>query len=119
MHTGTIIYMRNVPGFPDMRALTAPLYCKNMDGSDGEVPTDFVWNGNSSGIFRFIVPRHDHPIASCRHDWRCENAKTPEERLFADQEYRIDTGTTASWIQAQIGYLGVRAGALLGIGSNF
>jgi len=120
MHTGTIIYMRNVPGYPDCRALTSPLYYQNMDGSDGFVPIDFVWNGNSTPFgLRWIVPKQDHPIASCRHDYRCENAKSKEERRFADEEYKKDIGTTASWLETQLGYAGVRIGSFLGIGNNF
>jgi len=120
MHTGTIIYMRNVPGYPDYRALTSPLYCKNMDGSDGFVPIDFVWNGNSTPFgLRWIVPKQDHPIASCRHDYRCENAKSKEERKFADDEYKKDIRTTATWLETQLGYAGVRIGSFLGIGNNF
>lgn len=120
MHTGTIIYMRNVPGYPDLRALTAPLYCKNMDGSDGFVPFDFVWNGNSTPLgFRWLIPKQDHPIASCRHDWRCSQAKNTAERLFADQQYKEDISTTAGWLMTQLGYAGVRVGAYLGVGTDF
>jgi len=119
-HSGTIIYMRNVPGHPELLALTAPLYCKNFDGSDGYVPFDFPWNGNSTPFgFKWFIPRKEHPIASCRHDWRCKNAKTKEERLFADQEYKKDISTTANSFVSNVGYIGVRIGAVFGIGSDF
>jgi len=119
-HSGTIIYMRNVPGTDDLRALTAPLYYKNFDGSDGYVPFDYIWNGNSTPWFlRWSFPRHNHPIASCRHDWRCEHAKTPEERAWADREFENDVGTTSWWITKKWGYAGVRAGAVLGVGCNY
>lgn len=119
-HSGTIIHMRNVPGRPSNRALDAPLLCKNYDDSFGEVPINFEWDGSSVPfIFRGIFPRHDHPIASCRHDWRCINAKNSAERLWADQEFRKDVGTTSWWITKQFGYLGVRIGAFLGIGVHY
>ena len=119
MHTGTIIYMRNVPGEPTLRALTAPLYCRNMDGSDGCIFFDFQWNGASSGIFKWFFPRHDHPIATCRHDYRCSKAKNKEERKWADKEFKKDVGTTAGWWTKTKGYAGVRIGAFFGIGNSF
>jgi len=121
MHTGTIIYMRNVPGTDNLRALTAPLYVKNYDGSDGYVPFDFEWNGHSTPIgLRWLFPRHNHPIGSCRHDWRCQNARSKAERAWADKEFETDVGTTSWWITKKVGYVGVRIGAFLGIGcGNF
>lgn len=119
-HSGTIIYMRNVPGEPDSLALTAPLYCKNFDGTDGYIPFDFKWNGNSTPFgFQWLVPRKEHPIASCRHDWRCGNAKTPEERAWADSEYKKDISTTANPAVSNLAYVGVRIGAVFGVGSNY
>lgn len=119
-HSGTIIYMRTVPGKPLHRALTKPLYAKNFDGSDGFVPEDFEWDGSSvPWIFQGLFPRHNHPIASCRHDWRCRNAKSAEERRWADELFRDDVGTTSWWITKQFGYLGVRIGAMLGVGVHY
>jgi len=116
-HSGTIIHMRNVPGGKGkLRALDKPLYCKNMDGSDGYIPANFKWNGASSGFFTFAFPRHNHPIATCRHDFRCQNAKTPKERKFADKQFKVDVGTTSSKITQNMGYLGVRIGSFFGIG---
>lgn len=138
-HSGTIIYMRNVPGDPRKRALLKPLPCLNMDGTMGEIPLPFEWDGSSAEIIsesksklkralvwvlafplnffmRSVFPRHWHPIASCRHDWRCRNARTKEERLFADQEFEKDVGTTSWWITQKAGYIGVRIGAFFGIG---
>jgi hypothetical protein len=43
-------------------------------------------------------------------------AKTPAERLFADQEFRKDVRRTSWWITAWAGYIGVRIGAWLGVG---
>lgn len=119
-HSGTIIFMRNVPGKPQNRALTAPLICKNMDGTIGHIPAGFEWDGSSVPfIFRGLFPRHDHPIASCRHDWRCGYAKNPEERAWADKEFEKDVGTTSWWITKKIGYIGVRIGAFFGVGTNY
>lgn len=42
-----------------------------------------------------------------------------EQRKWADEEFRKDVGETSWWITKQIGYLGVRIGAMFGIGSNF
>jgi hypothetical protein len=119
-HTGTIIHMRNIPGCEKGRALDAPLPCLNQDGSMGEVPVNFDWDGSSvPWIFQGLFPRHHHPIASCRHDWRCMNAKNAMERKWADGQFREDVGTTSWWITKQIGYLGVRIGAHLGVGVHY
>ena len=116
----TIIYMRNVPECPQHRALTSPLEYKKMDGTYGFIPIDFTWDGSSVPfIFQGIFPRHNHPVASCRHDWRCMNARTKEERLFADKEFETDVGTTSWWITKKIGYWGVRIGAFFGVGCNY
>ena len=118
-HSGTIIDMQNVPGDPKLRRLTKPLPCKNMDGTMGEIPSPFIWNGASSGFFKWFFPRHNHPIATCRHDYRCEKAKTKEERKFADDQFKIDVGKTSGWWTQTKGYVGVRIGAMAGIGSSF
>jgi hypothetical protein len=116
-HSGTIIHMRNVPGNGKLRALDIPLPIKKMDGNMGLVPADFEWDGSSvPWIFQGIFPRHNHPIASCRHDWRCRNARNKAERLFADKEFEKDVGTTSWWVTKKVGYIGVRIGAFLGIG---
>lgn len=115
-----IIHMRNVPGTPDNRALDKPLPLLLQDGTTGEVPVDFEWDGSSvPWAFQGLFPRHNHPIASCRHDYRCKHAKNPAERKFADKEFEKDVGTTSWWITKKVGYIGVRIGAFLGIGSNF
>ena len=115
-----IIYMRTVLERPNNRVLTRPLYCKNFDGTMGIIPVGFEWDGSSvPWVFQGFFPRHHHPIASCRHDWRCKNAKNAAERKFADEQFKLDVGETSWWITAQIGYLGVRLGAFFGIGNNF
>ena len=116
------IHMSNVPAMGDgWRVLLAPLPCTMWPGWDGpgEVPEGYKWNGHSSGILSPLFPRWNHPIASCRHDWRCSVARTREERKWADREFRKDVGATSWWITAQIGYIGVRIGAFLGIGNEF
>lgn len=112
------IYMRSVPGQLDVMELTRPLPC-----GDGEIPVGYRSNGASSGIFRRLLflnfPKWKHPIASFRHDFRCERATSSEDRKFADKRYRIDVGKGGTkWEQVK-GYLGVRTGALFGIGSDY
>jgi len=118
-HSGTILFMRTVPGKPNLLALTMPLECKMWDGTIHYIQPPFQWNGNSSGIFTPVFPKWNHPIASCKHDYRCGLAKNKQERLWSDNEFRNDVGTTSWWITKQFGYVGVRAGAFWGIGSNF
>jgi len=118
--TGQLIHMRNVPGTDDSRALDQPLPCLMPDGTVDMIPIDFVWDGNSTPKpLQWVFPRHNHPIASCRHDFRCEKAKNAAERKFADEHFEIDVGATSWWITKKVGYVGVRIGAFLGIGSNF
>lgn len=100
--------------------LTEPLICEHWDGSTRYIPTGFGWDGSSVPfIFQGMFPRHRHPIASCRHDWRCAHAKNKAERKWADQEFEKDVGTTSWYVTKKIGYYGVRIGAFLGIGNQF
>jgi len=116
-HSGTIIHMRNVPGSKGkFRALEKPLYCQNIHNVSQYIPEGYIWDGSSSGLLTPLFPRHNHPIASCRHDYRCGKAKTKEERKFADQQFEKDVGTTSWWITKKIGYFGVRIGSFFGIG---
>jgi hypothetical protein len=120
MHSNTLIFMRNVPGQPRMRALTQELACLMPGGWIEQIPVGFMWDGSSvPWVFQGFFPRHWHPIASCRHDWRCLHAKNANDRLFADREFREDVGQTSWWITKQAGYLGVRIGALLGVGKHY
>ena len=120
MEKPCIIHMRNVPGNDNSRALDAPLSLLMLDGTMSAVPKDFVWDGASVPlIFQGIFPRHNHPIASCRHDYRCQEAKNASDRKFADEEFEKDVGTTSWWITKKFGYIGVRIGAFFGIGSNY
>ena len=118
--TGTLIHMRNVPGTDDDRALDKPLPVQMPDGTWEDIPVDYTWNGNSTPrLLQGIFPRHNHPIASCRHDYRCGKARNAAERKFADEQFELDVGTTSWWITKKVGYVGVRIGAFFGVGSNF
>jgi hypothetical protein len=112
------IYMSSVPGKPDHMQLTKPLPC-----GESFIPTKFVWNGSSSGPLRNMpiigFPKWKHPIASCRHDFRCSIAKNKEERKIADKLFREDIGIRGTKWEQLKGYWGVRIGAILGIGSNY
>ena len=121
-HSGTVLYYRTVPEKgDDWRATTAFLPCPMWGGYEGPevIPDGFEWNGNSSGLFAPVFPKWNHPIASCRHDFRCEKARNAEQRKWADEQFEKDVGTTSFWVTKKLGYLGVRAGAVLGIGVNY
>ena len=119
-HSGLVIFMQTVPGKPKHRKLFQRLPCENQDGTAGFVPAGFEWDGSSvPAIFQGLFPRHRHPIASCRHDWRCRNARNMTERKWADQQFKDDVGTTSWWLTKQVGYLGVRIGAFFGVGNRF
>lgn len=116
----TLITFQNVPGKPDHRKLYLSLPYIDFDGNDNFIPSGFVWNGSSVPFgFNAVFPRHRHPVASCRHDFRCALAKNAAQRKFADDEFEKDVGKTSWWVTKKLGWLGVRAGALLGIGSDF
>lgn len=91
-----------------------------FEGMDGFVPVDFESDGSSvPEVFRGLFPRHRHPVAFFRHDYRCSLAKNFAQRKWADQQFEADVGSTSWWITKKIGYLGVRFGALLGVGNRF
>lgn len=112
------IYMRDVKKTADIMQLTEPLPC-----GEGEIPIGWIWDGSSSGPLRHMpligFPKWKHPIASCRHDFRCSIAKTKEERKIADELFREDVGIRGSKWEQFKGYWGVRIGAVFGIGSNY
>lgn len=120
MATPLRITMQSVPGKPNHRELFLPLPCIDEDGEFNVIPQGFIWNGSSVPFgFNAMFPRHRHPIASCRHDWRCSRAKNKAERKFADKQFEKDVGKTSWWVTKKAGYLGVRIGALFGIGNSF
>ena len=115
------IQMRSVPGRLDFMELLFPLPCGN-----DFIPKGFCWNGASVGPLRRIpligFPRWKHPIATCRHDWRCEIATTKEQRKIADRLFRRDIAVgqedkkLTTWWEQTKGYIGVRIGALFTMG---
>lgn len=120
MHSGVVMHMRTVPEKGDgWRALDKPIPCRMFNGTIGAIPKDFHWDGNSSGLLAPLFPQWNHPRASATHDYLCSLAKNPEERLFADREFRRLVGTTSWPVTAWLGYAGVRVGAMLGIGVRY
>lgn len=105
------LYENTIVGKPDHRQLSKPLPCGNS-----VVPVGFVWNGASVGALRYAgflaFPKWKHPIATCRHDWRCGLAKTKKERRFADEEFQRDVARTGTRWERIKGYAGVRIGAI-------
>lgn len=115
-----VVYMRTVLERPLNRVLTQPHYCPGMNGTQDIIPYDFEWDGSSVPyLLQFIIQRHRHPVASCRHDWRCKKAKNAAERKWADEQYKKDVGSTSWKIISISGYIGVRIGAAFGIGVNY
>lgn len=110
------IYMRNVKDETDMMELTQPLPC-----GEGEIPTGFRWNGASGGVLRSVpilgFPKWKHPIASCKHDFRCWKAGLSKKlRELADTLFKSDVGVRGTKWEQFKGFLGVRIGAFFGVG---
>lgn len=103
------IYMRDVKGTEKME-LVEPLPC-----GDAWIPAGYRWNGASSGLMRSVpilnFPKWKHPIATCRHDWRCERAVTATDREIADKLFRRDVKKDGTSWEKLKGYAGVRIGA--------
>ena len=115
-----IIKIQTVEGKPNHRVLTDGLPVRRVSGDWTCIPPGFEWDGSSVPVFfQGIFPRHRHPIASCRHDWRCRNARNKAERKWADREFEKDVGKTSWWVTKKIGYIGVRVGAFFGVGVNY
>ncbi len=115
-----VVYMRTVLERPLNRVLIIPHYCPGMNGTQDIIPAEFEWDGASVPyLLQFIIQRHRHPVASCRHDWRCRNAKNAAERKWADEQYKLDVGSTSWKVTAVAGYIGVRIGAAFGVGCNY
>jgi hypothetical protein len=111
---------------PDLEVLTREYIWRGII-----VPIGFAFDGASAPrIFWFIIPPFKRTKkAACIHDWLCRGAKNMKERKVADEafykalrEVRIidkKTGREKSGIarwRCQLGYLGVRVGAYMGIG---
>lgn len=122
-----LISLDSIKGKLDYKVLTSPLPC-----GEGYIAPPFEFNGSSSGPFRFLIPKWRHPIASARHDFRCDllrqrveegmnKASAKQLRKIADKLFRDDLriGQESNWrcqLESSAGYYGVRIGALLGIG---
>lgn len=114
------IYMESVVGRLDFMELSKPLPC-----GDGFISPGYRSDGATVGparrLFFFGFPKWKHPIATFRHDARCEIAEEYKRkgdmrtyhrlRLFADQRFKIDVGVGGTWWEQQKGYAGVRLGA--------
>ena len=101
----------------DWRQLDKPLPCGLT-----VIEHKFVWNGASVGPLRPFFPKWKHPIATCRHDKRCEVAKRFKKtypslykklRKFADEEFKRDVTVRGNWWEVNAGYVAVRVGAVL------
>jgi hypothetical protein len=84
------------------------------------VPAKFRFDGASAPwvAWPIIPPYKKTKKAACVHDWLCRQAKTKEQRKFADQlfwtmlkEAKLSKSKKLSAIRSFLGYLGVRAGA--------
>lgn len=91
----------------DYRELIGELPC-----GDEKIPIKRVWNGATvKGILRWLFPKWKHPIATCRHDERCDAAVTKEERKFADKEFKAGVKRGGTKWEEHGGYVAVRLGA--------
>lgn len=114
------IYLKTIPEKVDWRELTEDLPC-----GDGFIARGFQFNGASVGLMRkFLLlgfPKWKHPIATCRHDKRCNIAHKyklqgnkpmyKKLRAYADKRFKADVGIGGTWFEQQKGYVGVRIGA--------
>lgn len=114
------IKLSTINGKVDWRKLTAELPC-----GDGVIEVGFRFNGASVGVMRsflfFGFPKWKHPIATCRHDKRCNEAhkyklsgdkKTYKRlRAIADDMFKKDVGVGGTKWEQFKGYAGVRVGA--------
>ena len=121
------VVLQSVPGRLDWKKIARPLPC-----GEGWVPEGFEFDGSSSGPFRFLIPKWRHPIASARHDWRCELIRqligdgmpmreAHRLRRVSDVLFREDLalgqrGWCRKFVETNAGYIGVRVGALFRIG---
>lgn len=87
------------------------------------VPAGFISDGASCPrIFWSIIPPFkDTKEASFLHDYQCETAQSKNERLQADNLFftTLVRNPRINNIRAIIGYLGVRIGAVFGVGVRY
>ena len=86
------------------------------------VPRGFKFDGASSPriFWSIIPPMRETTKASCVHDYLCSIAKNKEDRKKADRLFYVMLReANLNIVRCLIGYLGVRIGALLGIGVRY
>ncbi len=84
-----------------------------------KVPVDFPFDGASAPRFfwAIIPPFKMTKKAAVVHDWLCRDAKCAYDRKKADELFYVmllEAGISKA--RARLGYLGVRLGALMGVG---
>ena len=112
-------HMSTVPGEIDMMELDHPLPC-----GDGFIEPGYKSDGATVMFMRnvplFGFPKWKHPMATFRHDKRCEEAGRYKSfnkplykklRKIADDMFKVDVGVGGTWWEKQKGYIGVRIGA--------
>ena len=109
--------LSTIKGKTDWRRIIASVPC-----GTGLIQPGYEFNGASVGPLRFLFPKWKHPIATARHDKRCDVAELYKKedraeykrlRKIADQMFKVDVGAGGTWWEQQIGYIGVRIGALI------
>lgn len=114
------IHCAQIVGEPDYLILTQDFHCLG-----DIIRAGFRWNGASSPsipIFRFIAPKfYKNIVASCWHDFRCGEAASKQERKVADEGYYLlkKYAECDNSVKCQLSYVGVRVGAIFGVGNNF
>lgn len=118
---GGELHLSTIKGKLDWRRTLNRLPC-----GDTFIEAGFVYNGASVGPLRKLpvlgFPKWKHPIATGRHDKRCEIAKLYKKnnyaeykklRKLADKMFKADVGIGGTWFEQQKGYWGVRLGSIL------
>lgn len=83
------------------------------------VPAGFHFDGASTprALWSVVPPFKRTKKAACVHDWLCRKAKDKKDRKKADKLfYKMLLEAGLNEVRARAGYLGVRAGARMGIG---
>ena len=122
------LHVSTIPGKTDWRRTL-----NEVPIGDTVIAPGFEFNGASVGPLRFAFPKWKHPIATVRHDKRCNQAALPKaeakkypyfspaakllrkrykmERKFADDQFKIDVGVNGTKWEQRVGFIGVRIGA--------
>jgi hypothetical protein len=110
------LHLSTIPGRVDWRRTLNRLPC-----GDGFIKPGYKFNGASVGILRFLFPKWKHPIATGRHDMRCEIAELYKKtnraeynrlRKFADDEFKKDVRVGGNLWEVHAGHVAVRVGAI-------